>query len=117
MPGFGEDGYYNEYGTFYKHVWSKKLPGVQASNVWAEVLTQSGSKIYARDIELASIENMVITPETPQIVDRGVNTGVFVTKYIYKKDKPDNWASIWIWDSSSQEHSGSVWLNIDAFGP
>lgn len=129
MGGPGADGYYNEEGTFYDHVWSRKMHGIQASNVWAQALTAdhgTGTKIYARDIELASIENMVITPESPVSTPLThtsdgrplANVGIFVTKEIYPhKDKLDNWASVWIWSASGTPYTSSVWLNIDAFGP
>lgn len=134
MPGVGHDGFYNEEGTFYAHLWSKKHHGHQVSDVWAQVLTidsayyraatGGGTRIYARDIELASIENMVITPESPVSTPAShggpfTNVGIFVTKEIYPhKDKLDNYASVWIWSASATPYTtGSVWLNIHAFGP
>jgi len=129
MAGPGEDGYYNEYGTWYQHVWSHKRHGIQASDVWAQVLTRdtgTGTRIFARDIELASIENMVITPCSPVSTPTThtsdgrplANVGIFVTKEIYPhKDKLDNWASVWIWSATTTPYTSSVWLEIHAFGP
>jgi hypothetical protein len=40
----------------------------------------------------------------------------WVTKYIYNKGEPDNWATIHLWDDTTTEHTGSVWLNFVALG-
>jgi len=98
------------------HLWTKKEPGVERVDGWAEVkVNGAGDRIYASDIELKSIENLVATPSVYPDPE-AANEGVFVTKYIHNKDEPDNYASVWVWDSNTVLHTGSVWLNIHFLG-
>ena len=94
--------------------------GNEAVQVWGEVLIASQQVIYARDLCLKTIKNFIAIPETgkytidPYSGQR--DTIPWVTKYLYNKGEPDNWATIHLWDDTSTEHTGSVWLNFVALG-
>ena len=94
--------------------------GNEAVITIGEVLIASQENIYARDLCFKTLKNIVFTPKTgkytidPHSGQR--DTIPWVTKYIYKEGEPDNWATVHLWDDTSTEHTGSVWLNFWALG-
>jgi len=94
--------------------------GVEAVMVWGEVLLRAQEVIRSQDLDLKTIKNIILTPETgkytidPHSGQR--DTIPWVTKYIWKRGEPDNEATIYLWDDTSTEHTGSCWLNFLALG-
>jgi len=94
--------------------------GKEAVMVWGEVLMASQEVIVSRDICLKTIKNVLLMPKTgkytidPHSGQR--DTIPWVTKYIWKEGEPDNEATVYLWDDTSTEHTGSVWLDFLALG-
>lgn len=91
-----------------------------AVKVWGELLIKSQESVLARDLELQTIQVLILTPLTgkytidPHSGER--DTIPWPTKYIWEKGRPDNWATVYLWDDTSTEHTGSVWLDFHALG-
>jgi len=88
-------------------IW-RKWPGREVTEVWGEISLSSGDVVHSYDLRLKSIVNLVLTPES--------TSGVMVTVNIVNKGQNDNYASVWIWDDASTQHTGSLWLNFYAIG-
>ena len=99
--------------------WRPK-PGVEAVMVWGEALLAAQEVIRSQDLDLKTIKNLILTVETgkytidPHSGQR--DTIPWATKYVWKPGEPDNEATIYLWDDTSTEHTGSVWLNFLALG-
>ena len=99
--------------------WRPK-PGVEAVMVWGEALLAAQEVIRSQDLDLKTIKNIILTVETgkytidPHSGQR--DTIPWATQYIWKRGEPDNEATIYLWDDTSTEHTGSVWLNFLALG-
>ena len=91
------------------HCVEKPHRGTEATMVWAEVTMASAELLYARYLELSTLENIVITAQK-------VPPGVFVNKYIVDKGYKDNYASVWIYTATDAQLSGSIDLNVFALG-
>jgi len=91
----------------------KKVPGKEVAEGWARVkVASAGDRIYSYHLGLKTLLNLVITPEYPG------TAGVFVTKYLMNKGRPNNYASVWVWTATDTKESsiGSVWLNVHFLG-
>lgn len=88
--------------------------------VWGEVLLASQEVIRSQDLDLMTIKNLVLTPTTGKYTidphSEQEDTIPWPTKYLYNKGEPDNEATVYLWDDTSTEHTGSVWLNFLALG-
>lgn len=92
-----------------QHQW--KEPGREFTETWGELEITSPALVYARDIHLKSIENMVLT------VDSGVTSSLYATKQVFNKGRKNNYASIFIWDGATpSQASGSHYVNFLAMG-
>ena len=92
-----------------------------AVKVWGEILTASQEVVNARDLELQTLQVLVLTPLTGKYTidphDETVRDTIpWPTKYIWEKGRPDNYATVYLWDDTSTEHTGSVWLDFHALG-
>lgn len=94
--------------------------GNEAVVVWGEVLISSQEVIRSQDLDLLTIKNLLLLPQTGKYTTdphSGVKDTIpWPTKYIYNKGEPDNEATVYLWDDTSTEHDGSVWLNFQALG-
>ena len=92
----------------------KKRPGREGVDVWAEVkVCSAGDRIYSYHLRGKSLLNIVLLPHYPPVAALG---GVFVTKYMMNQGQPDNYASVWVWKTTSEHEDtlASVWLNVHA---
>jgi len=94
--------------------------GVEAVIGWANVLLASQEVIRSQDLDLKTLKNLVLTPTTGKYTidpHSGVRDTIpWVTKYVWKPGEPDNEATVYLWDDTSTEHTGSVWLNFTYLG-
>ena len=101
-------------------IWYRPKKGSEAVVVWGDVLITSQEVIRAQDLDLITIKNLMLLPVTgkytidPHSGER--DTIPWPTKYIYEKGEPMNEATVYLWDDTSTEHDGSVWLNFIALG-
>ena len=92
--------------------------GNEAVIVHGEALLASQEHIDSDDLDVMTIKNLVLTPVTgkytmdPHSGQR--DTIPWATKYIWKPGEPDNEATVYLWDDTSTEHTGSVWLDFIA---
>lgn len=88
--------------------------------VYGEMKIAATERIWARELELKTLQVLVLTPE---YCGRPAN-GYFADKYIYRKGEFNNYASIDIWSGAgalqpagtSGLEDGSIWLNFIALG-
>lgn len=91
-----------------------------AVKVWGEMLVASQESVHSYDLGLTSLQVLILTPLTgkytidPHSGQR--DTIPWPTKYVWAKGRPDNRATIYLWDDTSTEHTGSVWLDFHALG-
>jgi hypothetical protein len=102
-------------------LWYRPKLGSEAVVVWGEALLKSQEVIKAEDLDLITIKNLVLTPVTGKYAidphaEGSRDTIPWPTKYIWKKGEPMNEATVYLWDDTSTEHDGSVWLNFIALG-
>lgn len=75
-----------------------------------EMIIASGDTLYSYDLDMETIQGLVLT------VEGGSTDAYFATKWVHSKGEKDNWATIFIWDTSGSQVSGSVWVNFVADG-
>jgi len=90
-----------------------------AVKVYGEMKIAAKEIVYARELQLNTIEVLHLTPHT------GVHRGYIPQKWIYNKGEYDNYASIDIFDDAGNEitaghanapEDGSIWLDFIALG-
>jgi len=94
--------------------YKRKHPGREGVDVWAHVkIASAGDRIYSYHLGGKSLLNIIVTPDYAPNVTTG---GVFVTKYMMNKGRPDIYASVWEWiDATTVESAiASVWINVHA---
>lgn len=95
-------------------------PGVEAVEVWGKVLLSSQEVIRSQDLDLKTIKNLLLTPVSGKYTidphSEVRDTIPWPTKYIWKPGEPNNEATVYLWDDTSTEHTGSVWLNFLVLG-
>jgi len=102
------------------HVWYRPKKGSEAVVVHGDVLLKSQEAIKSEHLDLITIKNLVLTPVTGKYTidphSGEEDTIPWATKYIWKPGEPMNEATVYLWDDTSTEHSGSVWLDFIALG-
>jgi len=92
-----------------------------AIKIYGEMRIAAQEVVYARELKLNTLQVLTLTPET------GDHTGFKAQDWIYHKGEYDNYASIDVFDNSSNEITagseyapsdgeGSIWLNFIAVG-
>lgn len=103
-----------------KYIMRPTQPQTEAVLVWGEMKVRSQGIVRARDLDLKTIKVLLLTPVTGKWPLRSdpadTDIPVGVSKYIYNQGEPDNWASVYLWDNCTTEHTGSVWLDFHALG-
>jgi len=89
-----------------------------AIHVYGEMRIAAKEVVYARELKLNTIQTLTLTAET------GTHTSYNVQKYIHHKGSYDNYASIDIFNTTSDAEvtrglgpdEGSVWIDFEALG-
>jgi len=101
-------------------LWYRPKKGSEAVIVHGDVLMASQEVIRSQDLDLITIKNLVLTPVTGKYTidphSLQEDTIPWPTKYIWRKGEPMNEATVYLWDDTSTEHTGSCWLNFIALG-
>jgi len=101
-------------------IWYRPKKGSEAVVVWGDVLMSSQEVITSELLDLITIKNLMLLPVTGKYTvdphSLQEDTIPWPTKYIWKKGEPMNEATVYLWDDTSTEHDGSVWLNFIALG-
>ncbi len=101
-------------------LWYRPKKGSEAVIVHGDVLLKSQEAMTSEGLDLITIKNLLLTPVTGKYTidpHSGVKDTIpWPTKYIWKKGEPMNEATVYLWDDTSTEHDGSVWLNFIALG-
>ncbi len=101
-------------------LWYRPKKGSEAVIVHGDVLMSSQEAITSEGLDLITIKNLVLTPTTGKYTidphSGQEDTIPWPTKYLWKKGEPMNEATVYLWDDTSTEHTGSVWLNFIALG-
>jgi len=89
-----------------------------AIHIYGEMRLAAKEVVYARELMLNTIQTLTLTAET------GTHNSYNVQKYIYHKGEYDNYASIDIFNTTTDAEvtagngpdEGSVWLDFEALG-
>jgi hypothetical protein len=87
--------------------------------VYGEMKIAAGERVWARELELKTLQVLVLTPE----INRRLAHGYIPEKYINHKGEFDNYASIDVFDDAATWQGrgtgpidGSIWLDFIAEG-
>jgi len=101
-------------------LWYRPKKGSEAVIVHGDVLLSTQESLTSELLDLITIKNLVLTPVTGKYTvdphSLQEDTIPWPTKYIWRKGEPMNEATVYLWDDTSTEHTGSVWLNFIALG-
>ena len=90
-------------------------PGTETTEVWGEIEILSPALVHARNFRLKSIENLQLTVDVHDTTTEGHD--IFASKTVYNKGRKGNYASIYLFDNSSDaQTTGSHYVNFLAMG-
>ena len=106
---------YRGYSPLVEISFKRKYPGLEAVEVWGRMQIASGEIVYARDLALKTIQELLLTVDFAY-----AGRAYSAHKYIWEPDRLDNYASIWVTripiGAHPENEPGSVWLNWCAYG-
>jgi hypothetical protein len=87
--------------------------------VYGEMKIAAGQYVYAKDLKLGTVQQILLTPE----LNLNNTRGYMAQKYIYHKGELGNYASIDVYSDAGTWQSpgtgpvdGSIWLDFEAIG-
>jgi hypothetical protein len=87
--------------------------------VYGEMKIAAGQYVYAKDLKLGTVQQLLLTPE----LNLNNRHGYMAQKYIYHKGELGNYASVDIYDDAATFQApgtgpvdGSIWLDFEAIG-